>query len=123
MICIVGDRRSGKTTALIKMSAETGIPIFAPTSGMAKCIEKQAEDMGVSIPRPEVLRKDNKGVYLHGHKAMVDEVQMMLRYHFGIDVVCATLDRDHFAVKDAIGRMTLRELLRMWWDERRANDA
>lgn len=123
MICIVGDRRTGKTTALIKMSAETGIPIFAPTFGMARCIERQAESMGVSMPKPEVLKKDSPNVFLYGRKVMIDEAQMILRHHFGIEAVCATFDSGHVEFKDAIGRMTLRELLGMWWEARRATDA
>ena len=53
MMVIVGGRGNGKTAQLIKLSAETGIPIFAPTNRMARSIREQAKNMGIDIPPTE----------------------------------------------------------------------
>ncbi len=50
---IIGERQSGKTTELIKRSAETGAVILASTRSQASCIYSQAKLFGYSsIPGP-----------------------------------------------------------------------
>ena len=48
----IGDRWSGKTTKLIKRSAEEGSYILAASKKQASIIFKQAKDMGFDIPYP-----------------------------------------------------------------------
>ena len=115
MICIVGDRQSGKTTALIEMSARTQIPIFAPTRAMARSVLRRAWDMGMPIPEPVTF--DERRV-TGRRKVMIDEVQAILESQFGIEVVCATFNKDSVDLSS----VTLFELLGMWWRQRRAND-
>lgn len=52
MKIIVGGRASGKTTKLIKESAETGYRIIAFSKDAAKEIYMQAKDLGYDILRP-----------------------------------------------------------------------
>lgn len=112
MICIVGSRRSGKTTALIELSAITGVPIYAPRHAMAVHIAQQAKDMGVSIPDPIRFGDDT----VRGkRKVLIDELGPILQRYFGIEVVCATID----AQTVDLSSMTLLELLRAWWGMRK----
>ena len=56
---IIGERGSGKTTELIKRSAETGSYILVATKMMAKCIHLSALDMGASYS----ISNNNKGIF------------------------------------------------------------
>lgn len=48
----IGKRASGKTTLLIKKSAETGAVIVAPTQAMCAYIEEMAHTMNLNITKP-----------------------------------------------------------------------
>lgn len=113
MMVIVGGRGNGKTAQLIKLSAETGIPIFAPTNRMARSIREQAKNMGIDIPPTESYCERS----LAGHRRiLIDEAQEILERH-GIEVVCATFD----ASRVDLSRITLFELIGMWLRLRRGN--
>lgn len=113
MICIVGGRSSGKTTELIKMSAETGIPICVRYRSRIKHIVYIANRLGIEIPEPIVIynQRSLKGC----RKIMIDDVQDVLFDIYGTEVVCATFDKDSV---DLSG-VTLFELLGMWWRMRK----
>ena len=51
MEIINGERRSGRTTALIYDSAKTGRPILTPSLKQAAFVEAAARELGVEIPR------------------------------------------------------------------------
>lgn len=89
MRLITGPRCSGKTTALIEESARTGIPIIAPSMGMANYISMLSKEQGLDIPEPASI---NKVVNRGGHpgKYLIDELEMCLR-QLGIDPVAATM--------------------------------
>lgn len=86
---IVGPRCSGKTTSLIQMSADTGVPIIAPTMMMANYIKQMAKKYGLDIPEPTSI---NKVVNQGGRpgKYLIDELEMCLR-QLGIDAECAVI--------------------------------
>ena len=52
MTIYVSGRQSGKTTFLIRQSADTGAVIVAPTCQMARYIDSMARDLGLQIPPP-----------------------------------------------------------------------
>lgn len=52
MQCFVSGRRNGKTTRLIMLSHDTGIPIYTRTAQMAAFVEHRARTLGVTIPKP-----------------------------------------------------------------------
>ena len=86
---IVGPRCSGKTTSLIQMSADTGVPIIAPTMTMANYIKQMAKEYELDIPEPTSINKVvNQGGRLG--KYLVDELELCLR-QLGIDVECAVI--------------------------------
>lgn len=49
---IRGGRASGKTTLLIRQSAETGIPILTTKHCMVRWYKDYAKDIGLEIPEP-----------------------------------------------------------------------
>ena len=89
MRMIIGPRCSGKTTSLIQVSADTGIPIIAPTMTMANHIKQIAKEYGLDIPEPTSI---NKIVTQGGKpgKYLIDELEMCLR-QLGIDVECGVI--------------------------------
>ena len=89
MRLITGPRCSGKTTTLIEESAQTGVPIIAPSMRMANYISMLAKEQGLDIPEPTSI---NKVVNRGGRpgKYLIDELEMCLR-QLGIDPIAATL--------------------------------
>lgn len=86
-------RNTGKTTELIKRSAETGAFIIMHTGAMARFIKNQARDMGYKIPEPMGLihfnsvmndpkfREEREEIFEKG--ILVDEFQLMIDDLFG----------------------------------------
>lgn len=80
----IGDRRSGKTTKLIKRSAEEGSYILAASKAQANIIFKQAKDMGLNIPYPITPSDVSKGMGIRGTNirrkgVLIDEGLELLR--------------------------------------------
>ncbi len=98
-IIIRGDRRSGKTTELIKLSAKTGRTIVCPTPTMAHYVQGMAKDMGKKIPAPIGIHD-----LLHGKmrgrrdldRAYIDELIMCMEVLLGggVDIKYATTRHD-----------------------------
>ena len=89
MRIIAGPRCSGKTTALIQESAETGVPIIAPSMAMANYIKMIAKEQGMDIPEPTSINK----IVNHGGRPgeyLIDEVEMCLR-QLGINPIAVTM--------------------------------
>lgn len=95
MDIFIGNRCQGKTTLLIKLSAESGRVIVAPTMNIANGIRSQAKRMGVEIPEPISFNNFIKLIQApswrdqHPQRYLLDELSSAL-YSMGIDV--ATLD-------------------------------
>ena len=91
----IGERQSGKTTTLIKMSEKTGATIIVATYPMAKYIQLLAAQMGKKIPVPitvtNYIRLLASGGLSKSQKYLVDELQMMLS---AMNVEAATVDCD-----------------------------
>lgn len=83
---ILGSRNSGKTTELIKMSAETGLYILTGTKKQAKCIFDQAQYLGYNIPFPvtwgEFQRCHFRGSCIERDGLLIDEAGWLLSYIF-----------------------------------------
>lgn len=59
---IFADRRSGKTTTLIKQAAKTGGTIVCVNRNMAKLVDIQASELGYTIPH--AITYDQFNVYI-----------------------------------------------------------
>lgn len=98
---IIGERGSGKTTELIKRSAETGSYILAATKNMAKCIHLNALDMGHHIPYPITIKEYLNGEFDKRIPILIDELDLVLGSIFNFfKVEAVTLTkRDYHDVK------------------------
>lgn len=95
----IGERQSGKTTTLIKMSEKTGATIVVATYSMSKYIQMAADQMGKKIPVPitvtNYIRLLARGGLGKSQKYLVDELQMMLEQ---MNVEAATVDSHYVEV-------------------------
>lgn len=88
----IAERQIGKTTMLVKMSAETGAIIVVPTYPMIKYVENIAKDLGLEIPKPIDCFQFMRGLpRFENKKYLIDELQMVLSL---MGVESATLDID-----------------------------
>ena len=85
---IVGPRQNGKTTELIRLSAERNEYIVVPTLDMAQVVAKQARDMGLRIPYPVAFCQLPCHSRFIG-EVLVDEAQTILQLVIGkpVDVM------------------------------------
>lgn len=90
MQVFIGGRRTGKTTRLIMLSHDTGIPIYTRTEQMAAFVEHQARRMGVTIPKP--ICRTPKLTGLRPSQVIVDEAGGVLEDVLGAKVVAASID-------------------------------
>lgn len=113
MQCFVSGRRTGKTTRLIMLSHDTGIPIYTRTAQMAAFVEHQARTLGVTIPKP--IYRTPKLIGLRPSKVIVDEAGGVLEDVLGAKVVAASIDGEALnpAIPD-LEAMGFLDLLRAW---------
>lgn len=82
----LGRRGSGKTTELIKKSAETGIYILVLNETRRKYIFEKARGLGYDIPNPVTLddyfRCKFRGSYIEQQGVLIDEVEDILKSIF-----------------------------------------
>ena len=99
---IIGGRGTGKSTELIRRSADTGQYIVVPTKRRANHLFKQAKDMGINIPYPVTWDEIKGGIdgkeslnRAYGTLSLgilIDDVEDLLRYIFiGIHIEGITL--------------------------------
>lgn len=75
----IADRQTGKTTTLVKISAETGAIIVVPTYHMIKEVEDIANSLGLKIPKPIDCNQFVRSINSFTNKRyLVDELQTVL---------------------------------------------
>lgn len=81
MQIIMRGRRNGKTTELIKMCAENGGYIVCRSKEIAKMIQVQAKEMGLSIPLPLSYTEFISGSYYGRRieKIYIDDADELLK--------------------------------------------
>lgn len=91
-----GERQSGKTTMLIKRSAETGETIVVATPSMCSFVKLRANYLGLEIPEPISLATFFLNIAQYGvpkdRKYLMDDLELCLQ-RLGIET--ATLDIDY----------------------------
>ena len=89
----ISGRQLGKTTTLIKLSAETGAVIVVPTVMMGKCTLELAKELGLDIPEPitpmHYISRLAHGGLEKSQTYLIDELQTVLSR---MNVEAATLD-------------------------------
>lgn len=91
MDIIYKKRCRGKTTDLIRLSAETGYPIVAVD---AWWIRTYADKLGIKIPRPISIWDIKSGEIKPDGKVLVDELEYVVKYLVGLDIDTATLSSE-----------------------------
>lgn len=92
MYFIHGGRASGKTTYLLKMSADTGIPILTTNYWRLRWYEEYAKSLGLKIPKP-ILWKNRKLGLEPDSKVFIDNGEEILNHilRFNSGVVCEAM--------------------------------
>lgn len=95
---IYGEGGTGKTTELIKRSAESGIYIVVADRKRAEILVEQAEDMKLYIPFPvtlqEWLRSSNRfhGSSIRRDGLLIDDIDEVIKeLFFPIEIKAVTL--------------------------------
>lgn len=125
MICIVGTRGSGKTTRLLELSAQSGVPIAVRDVIHATWLRRYMSQCGIEAPDPIVV---GRGIYRGGRftsievkrdsdgmvPVLIDDVRAFFG-DMGIRAEAVTIDADavnfEFAIK---ANPTLVNCLRVW---------
>ena len=89
MQLIIGERQQGKTTHLIKMSADNRGIIVTATEQSAKYVKDQAKEMGLDIPEPVTWNRFIHSRMMKTTPFLVDELGVILR---GLGIKTAILD-------------------------------
>ena len=92
-----GQRKCGKTTRMVLMSSEKGIPILTCNRHMVKLLEYTAKDMGVKMPTP--LSADDmaeRRLRLRGGSILVDEIDLVVAKLIGASNVVASTTSSEF---------------------------
>lgn len=84
---IIGERGSGKTTELIKRSAETGSCILVATKMMAACVYTDAVHGGYNIPYPITIMEYLNGEFDKRTPILIDELDLVLGSIFNFEKV------------------------------------
>lgn len=125
MICIVGTRGSGKTTRLLELSAQSGVPIAVRNVMQATWLRRYMGQCGIDAPGPIVVgrgiygergftsievKRDSDGMV----PVLIDDVRAFFG-DMGIRAEAVTIDADavnfEFAIK---ANPTLVNCLRVW---------
>ena len=83
---VVGDRQSGKTTKLIKLSAKTGATIICSSRNAARHTIAIAKHLKLTIPTPQtydwLLSGQSLG-YDYSNGVLLDDIDLFLRHKLG----------------------------------------
>lgn len=92
MYFIHGGRASGKTTYLLKMSADTGIPILTTNYWQLRWCKEYAKELGLKIPEP-ILWKNRKLELKPDSKVLIDNGEEILNHILRINtgVTCEAM--------------------------------
>lgn len=88
---IIKNRGEGKTTDLIKISAEKQIPIIAMSNLHAVEIMKKAAEMGLNIPTPTTCKASGGHIYCPYGEVLVDEIDYVLQNILGCKINTLTI--------------------------------
>lgn len=89
-------RMTGKTTALVKLSAKNQSIIVVATRQQIDYVMDLAKGLNVNIPKPilfsEMIRRQQNPYTRNKEKYLIDELQMILDY---LNVDAVTVDSDY----------------------------
>ncbi len=93
---IFGDRRSGKTTELIKESARTGAYIVVSCKNEARDVFRLSKELGLNIPYPLTVNEmiyESPSSYIFQKGILIDNLEEIVCHLFDyITIHAATVD-------------------------------
>ena len=94
MRIIAKARQTGKTTELIKRSAETGFPIVCRHRLAAFTILQQSKNLGLSIPAPYTYAELNSAAVLlnPGLPVLIDDAEELLKCFCPVPIDTITIE-------------------------------
>lgn len=96
MKLIIKERGMGKTTDLIRLSAETGQYILVADFNRARNVADMARKMGLNIPYPvtvcEGLKEGFRGTFIRS--ILIDDADIVLQMVFHVGVTAITLTKE-----------------------------
>ena len=118
-------RASGKTTMLIKESAETGKPIIVANSMRVNDLEQQAKEMGLRIPEPISAFRWITNDYCNSKSRiltkardsggfLIDELNSVLKIIFGEGISKVTYTPEKWDVKGGTENMNDNRFDKYW---------
>lgn len=95
---IMGKSKSGKTTELVKLSAEGKIPIICASKNNVKNVKEIAEKLNLNIPEPiSVIDFIKTADFSKINSILIDDLDLVLQIFLGafnIVLVSATMSYD-----------------------------
>lgn len=93
MKILLSERQKGKTTKLIRTSAETGAIIIEPTTNMCEEVKRMAAKMELKIPAPITIHDfiTSQWFGTAGKHFLIDDLQMVLSI-LKIDLATVNID-------------------------------
>lgn len=90
MQILFGNPGSGKTKALLEMSAKNNIPVLCESEARVQRLLYKAQGYGVKIPAPITINQLNDGI-----KAVyIDDVKRLVEVVLKVDLKAITVNRD-----------------------------
>ena len=80
LINIIKPRQSGKSTELVKRSAEQKIPIITRNRSECKYLKSIAEKLNLEIPDPICIKSAMNTLLLQSDKVIIDDAEYILNY-------------------------------------------
>lgn len=94
MKLIIKPRCSGKTTELIKISAETNVPILVGNKQQAEYIKRMAYDLQLWIKDPYIISELKNGYRIPPHKILIDNAEYILQQLIGAEITAMTISNN-----------------------------
>lgn len=92
---IIKNRGDGKTTDLVKLSAEKQIPIIVHTNGNINYIKNIARELGLNIPNPIHISSLDFEKGMSFNEVLVDEADLVLQELLSFKINTLTMSPDN----------------------------
>lgn len=103
MKLIISGRGAGKTTELVRRSAETGYYIVTVNRQAALSVTYIARDLGLKIPFPLTAQEFIQGKYDSGVRGvLIDDADDLLRSFSRVPVFAATMSADNQGMEERV---------------------
>ena len=89
MNILIAERGAGKSSSLVRISAETGAVIITDSLMSVNQYKELAKEMELTIPNPQVYITNGIASW-RNELVLIDDIEVFLKAVFGLNVVAAT---------------------------------